>query len=430
MKIRHITPLALIAVIVGVLFAFGGSQTSSGGSQTSSAQDLEEFRGRLATYFADLEEAYPNVVAAGGPSELLEQVAEARQLIPGLSAEELWVSRDAFSQYPALWDLPTTISLAFDPAAQVGAAQGSTGSTGSLMSHSCPAPGPGGAFAGPQKHIENYFALEGLALLADAALEALPQDTLAAIPRVAAAALWALAQTPALVQLGLNEVNDVCEQDNHRAILHDVVGPRVDVAVSSRASQTSLNTHDTNIDGDLVAHNTNIDGDLVAHNTNIDGDLVAHNTNIDGDLVAHNTNIDGDLVAHDGNLATHDVDIKALVGGVQQTLDTTTEKMRVHLQVMTLPGQGEFLITADEAGLPVDVEFIAVQYSRDNLISFVDVLADTTVTVVKPGIHHLVISAKTSAAQIWEFQVRDDHGSYTHFGITVFNQSQQNSTGQ
>ncbi len=397
MKIRHIAPLALIAVIVSVLFASGGSQTSFGGSQTSSAQELEEFRGRLTTYFADLEEAYPNVVAAGGPSELLEQVAEARQLIPGLSAEELWVLRDAFSQYPALWDLPTTISLAFDPAAQVGAAQGSTASTGSLMSHTCPAPGPGGAFTGPQKHIQNYFAFEGLALLADAVLEALPQDTLAAIPRVAAAALWALAQTPALVQLGLNEVNDVCEQDNHRAILHDVVGPRIDVTLSTRASQASLDTHDANIDGDLVIHDANIDGDLVIH---------------------------------DGNLATHDVDIKVLVGGVQQTLDTTTEMKRVHLQVMTLPGQGEFLITADEAGLPVDVVFIAVQDSWDYSISFVDVLADTTITVVKPGIHHLVISAKTSAAKIWEFQVRDDHGSHTHFGITVFNQSQQNSTGQ
>ena len=389
MKIRHIIPLALIAVIVSVLFGIGGSQTSE-------AQELEQFRGRLATYFADLEEAYPTVIAAGGPGEPLEQITEARQLIPELSAEELGVLRDAISQYPTWWDIPTMISLSFEPAAQGGAAQGSTGSTASLMSHSCPAPGPGGAFTGAQKHIEQYFLLEGLGLIADAILEALPQDTLAAIPRIAAAAVWAAAQTPALVQLALNEVNDVCEADNHRAILHDVVGPRVDVAVSSRASQTSLNTHDTNIDGDLVTHDTNIDGDLVAHDTNIDGDLIIH-----------------------------DGDVKALLGGVQVTLDTTTEMKRIHLQVIELPDEREYLVLADEAGVPVNVEFIGVQYSGDDPVAFVDVTASADATIVKLGIHRLLIDPEEDvddidSAKIWEFRVEHSHGSFTHFGVVLF----------
>ena len=145
---------------------------------------------------------------------------------------------------------------------------------------------------------------------------------------------------------------------------------------------------------------------------------------------------DGDLVIHEANLATHDADIKALIGGVQTTLDTVTEMKRIHLQVVALPGQREFLITADEAGVPVDVTFIGVKYSRgDDPISFVDVLANTTVTMIRPGLHHVVISASRGSPvidpppNIAEFQVKHDHGSYADFGITVFQQVHDDNVG-
>ncbi|MCH7484391.1 MAG: hypothetical protein IIA90_04500 [Chloroflexi bacterium] len=398
MRIRQILPLALIAIAISVFLASDSTQTSSApdtlqrDSEQIAGADFEEFRGRLATLFADLEEAYPNVVAAGGPHELLEQITEARQLIPELTAEELWVLRDAISQYPAYWDIPTVISLSLEPGPQDQAPQDQApqASTGSLMSHTCPAPAGGGFFTGPQKHIQNEFlqkkirlSTKAKALLLEAVAMGIPEP-LNLIP----VAAWLFAEEVVLAEeliiLGTEEknaINDECEEDVHRAIMHDVVGPAV---------------------------------------LDLESDLANHDTNIDGDLIAHDTNIDGDLIIHDG-------DIKGLIGGVQETLDTTTEMKRVHLQIIALPGGREFLITADEAGVPVDVEFIAVRYSRGNdPISFVDVLADSTVTTVSPGVHHVEISKLKgspidSRSSLAVFEVRHDHGSYTHFGIIVVN---------
>lgn len=377
MRIRQILPLALIAIAISAFLAFDSTQTSSAPdtlqrvSEQNAGADLEEFRGRLATLFADLEDAHPNVVAASGPHELLEQITEARQLIPELTAEELSVLRDAISQYPAYWDSPTVISLSLEPGPQDQAPQASTGS---LMSHTCPAPAGGGIFTGPQKHIQNEFlqkkivlSTKAKALILEAAAMGIPEP-LNLIP----VAAWLFAEEVVLAEELIinfteekNAINDECEEDAHRAIMHDVVGPRIDVTLSTRASQTSLDTHDT--------------------------------------------------------------DIKAIVGDVQETLDTTTEMKRVHLQIIALPGGREFLITADEAGVPVDVEFIAVRYSRGNdPISFVDVLAETTVTTVSPGIHHVEISKLKGSpidprSSLAVFEVRHDHGSYTHFGIIVVN---------
>ena len=166
MRIRQILPLALIAIAISVFLASDSTQTSSApdtlqrDSEQIAGADFEEFRGRLATLFADLEEAYPNVVAAGGPHELLEQITEARQLIPELTAEELWVLRDAISQYPAYWDIPTVISLSLEPGPQDQAPQDQApqASTGSLMSHTCPAPAGGGSSPGRRNTSKMSFS--------------------------------------------------------------------------------------------------------------------------------------------------------------------------------------------------------------------------------------------------------------------------------
>ena len=46
------------------------------------------------------------------------------------------------------------------------------------------------------------------------------------------------------------------------------------------------------------------------------------------DLYDQNTDLDADLVIHDANLATHDVDIKALLAIIQETVDENQRLLR------------------------------------------------------------------------------------------------------
>ena len=347
MRIRHFIPLALIAVAVSVFLAFDSTQTSSARdasqlpSEPIAAGDLEEFRGQLATLYADLAEVYPIVIDAGGPRETLERIMAAEQLVAELTTEDLGVLRDAISQYPAWWDLPTTVLLSsVEPEAQ---GREALGSSASLTSHTCPAAADAVAELAALVLVQ---LADAAALVTESVMELLPTDGVTIAARAVATGLWIAAKvlvlTTGLAHLVFTEqnaANDECEHAAHQELLHDVVAPEV-------------------------------------------------------------------------------------------LID------RINLQVIALPGPREFLVTADEDGLPVDVEFIAVQYSRgDDPISFVDVLANTAVTMIRPGLHHVVISASRGSPvidpppNIAEFQVKHDHGSYADFGITVFHQVHDDNVG-
>ena len=317
MRIRHFIPLALIAVAVSVFLAFDSTQTSSArdalqrDSGQNAAGDLEEFRARLADHTAELADMYEDVIEAGGPASILGGLTEAQLLIPDLTDEDLGVLRDAISQYPAWWDLPGIVSVSSEPDAR---GREALGSTASLTSHpTCPAGVSltvriAAEIAARVAEAVNDLVNDGLTVVILGEGVTVPSPA----KIITGGIYWAL-RTASDVPQQVQAANSECEDANHRAILHDTVGPRIDVTLSTRASQASLDTHDA--------------------------------------------------------------DIKALIGGVQTTLDTVTEMKRIHLQVVALPGQREFLITADEAGVPVNVTFIGVKYSRgDDPISFVDVL--------------------------------------------------------
>ena len=117
--------------------------------------------------------------------------------------------------------------------------------------------------------------MKGKALLLEAATQGIPEPL--NIPLVAA---WVVGEelvlAGELVVLGTEEknaINDECEEDNHRAVVHDVVAPRIDTTVSSRASQSSLDAHDAN----LTTRADAIDAKLVV----IDGKLDVIGANID-----------------------------------------------------------------------------------------------------------------------------------------------------
>lgn len=416
-KIRYIFALVIGTVVLGAGGAFYITQSLSAHdtddgfvTQSLSAQDtdveLEEFRSKLASYYTELLQVYPYIRDAAPPS-LLGTLTEAQQAIPDLTYEDLALLREAISQNPTWWDFPKFVRSSLGPKTQglYGPAEGLQDDQESLTSHSCTSLG----ILFPNNSISDWYLSRGLSLAAESVMELLPTDGLTILARTIPTGLWIAAKVLDLVLEAEYFANDECEQNNHRSIAHDVVGPNVDTTVSSRATQTSLDTHDTNIDGDLVTHDTNIDGDLVTHDANIDGDLVIH-----------------------------DGDIKQIIGGVQNTLDTVIEMKYVHLQLIDISatkknGGRVFLLAASEAGVPVSVTCEVLQVAKANSpFAWMDVTGDTTCTVEKAdgGIHKVVIDPVAANAQYFEIQViHDDHGGDpAHRGIAVFDRRHVNNT--
>lgn len=183
--------------------------------------------------------------------------------------------------------------------------------------------------------------------------------------------------------------------------------------------QSTLGTHDANIDGDLANHNTNIENRIAAHDLNIDTDLAAHDANIDGDLAAH----DAKLMAHDvnidGDLMAHDIAVQAQLGGIQGTLDHEIEKQQVHMQVMTVVNRSRYMVLTTEAGLPVDVTFGDIEAYNPVTRSF-EKLSGASVTPIETGIYEVgMFLGPLNPSRIFRLNVTHDD-VVDHFGQIVF----------
>ena len=192
-----------------------------------------------------------------------------------------------------------------------------------------------------------------------------------------------------------------------------------------------LETHDSNIDADLAAHDVNIDTDLIAHNLNIVTNLAAHDLNIDTDLAAHDLNIDTDLIAHDLNIDTdlqiHDADIKLLLDGVQETLDEKVELRRVHMQVLQVSMRKRYLVSTNEAGIAVSVDFTSVEVFNDKTASF-EIIPNATVTELSPGMYDLQLNLDSeSPDKVFRLRVRHDE-LFDHFGEILFHRTTSDSS--
>jgi hypothetical protein len=194
---------------------------------------------------------------------------------------------------------------------------------------------------------------------------------------------------------------------------------------------SDLGSHDANIDADLAAHDANIDGDLAAHDAHINADLEAHDAHIDADLAAHDANlaahdahINADLEAHDAHinadLEQHDADIKALLDGVQETLDEKIELRRVHMQVLQVQNRQRYLVSTKEAGIAVSVDFLSIEVFNDKTSAF-QTIPTATVDELEPGLYDVRFNlGPKSPDKIFRIRVRHDE-MYDHFGEIMFN---------
>jgi hypothetical protein len=100
-------------------------------------------------------------------------------------------------------------------------------------------PGPGTPLG-----ITDYYIAAGVALGLEIVHVAIPDDVLTSPAQIAAAAAWGVAAGAALTLEGLNAVEAECDD----AKLEAFIRGNLDASVSSRVSQTSFNTFTANFD--------------------------------------------------------------------------------------------------------------------------------------------------------------------------------------
>jgi hypothetical protein len=93
------------------------------------------------------------------------------------------------------------------------------------------------------------------ALVADGVLEAVPQDTPDVAPRAAAVVVWAGVQTALRVIEHTYNIAQACDDSDHQQLVKD----NLDVKVSTRATQTSVNTLQTTVNNNNTTVVTKLD---------------------------------------------------------------------------------------------------------------------------------------------------------------------------
>ena len=125
------------------------------------------------------------------------------------------------------------------------------------------------------------------------------------------------------------------------------------------------------------------------------------------DVTASLADIDADLEAHDTKISN--------------TLADVVEHRDVDLQVIEIKAKQKFLVSASEAGVPLEgVVFTSVLASKSDPVSFVDITY--TQSTKLPGVYLVEIDLPSSVrdASIFAFEASHTNGSVEHLGFIVF----------
>jgi hypothetical protein len=332
-----------------------------------------------------------------------------------MTTRELAVLRDGFP--PSFWrSWRTTLmpalrragSLAPALEGRIVAAAEPFAPSSSLMSHSCPQ-----LYLGVQKTLATSLEFEDALLIARAAELGfqIAYDAASNDPTGIAGAAAAIPLGIAMgTRFALEEIRsraEACESENHEKILHDVVGPGVkamqeslkaldnlDVKVSTRASQSSLDGHAAAIQSLTNARANQLEALLKARADYIDAELKRREDFADAYLA--------NVVAH-------------------QQLD---------LQVVEIE-RGRLLLVASEAGTTVNVSLTGVRVAEAKPtapLTFHDVTATTQARQNTAGVLEITLDMRGPAkdATVYIISVAHGHGSIspigpvTHTGTTIF----------
>lgn len=224
-----------IAVCAAVLTAM---LVLPAGAAAESSQ--AQFRKQYLSYLADMGNVAKALEAspAGQASydrlalDPARAIARARLEVRSMSPAELAVLRDAVTSMDNWRSQPDLLQ---GTVARSGLQRGSARRIKGV-GPDCD-PGPGTPLG-----ITDYYIAAGVALGLEVVHVAIPDDILTSPAQIAAAAAWGVAAGTALTLEGLNAVEAECDD----AKLEAFIRGNLDASVSSRVSQTSFNTFTAN----------------------------------------------------------------------------------------------------------------------------------------------------------------------------------------
>src|SRR5882724_9849783 len=219
--------------------------------------DIEEFRRELDGFYADMQasmnnllesEFARNLVARAG-LDPLGQLTEARQKLPALTAQDLGLLKAAFAKNPNWRELPERLNSLLRPEVREGlqkmrvlaAVTPSPVSTlpGGITPDNC-----NNAFnadGSPRVSNTDISISQAFVIAGEIAMESLPTDVLTFEGHAFAAGILGGLKAAVLVLETFKNISDDCSDTNFQ----NYVTANLNEQVSTRSSQTSVNTVQT-----------------------------------------------------------------------------------------------------------------------------------------------------------------------------------------
>jgi hypothetical protein len=241
--------------------------------------DNETFRKQLDQYVSDVQDLSAMLVSTSYGREqalkltpdLATSAASARHAVAAYTPEQLTILQAAYSHDSAWRERPAQLKKLFTPKllAEIKALN-ADGSPHNVLDQTCDS-GPGT----PDGALDAYIA-EDVTFAAQSVMELLPTDFVSIAAREIPTGLFIAGEVAHKVLEQLNGIYVECEGIKAGWRIDQKL-PLIDVAVSTRASQVSLDTRANAIDLGIV--NTNIHLDNRA--TQIDNEIAATNVHLD-----------------------------------------------------------------------------------------------------------------------------------------------------
>jgi hypothetical protein len=239
--------LVLSAMAIGLPIAASASSSTASESKNTAA-----FRKEFVSYLTQMQQVGAMLQSSPRGRAALTRLGvkpstlvRSREAVQHMTPSELAVLQKAFAAVPGWQTHPRDLKAAlrrngFSPNGPVRAF---------AVGPDCD-PGPGSPLG-----ITDWYIAVGVALALEIAHEAIPDDIITSIAQVAAAGLWGIAATAALALESVNGVENECND----AKLEDFTRTQLDVAVSTRATQTSVDAFVANFNNLSTLVNSRLD---------------------------------------------------------------------------------------------------------------------------------------------------------------------------
>jgi hypothetical protein len=289
-----------LALVVVVLLSLGASSATGTSQSTSQAAFRQQFTAYLVQMqqVATIYQATPQGRAAfaGMRYKPSTAMARAREAVRQMTPAQLAVLQRSLSVYPAWRTIPVRLRTLV-----VRVGHKTPPRSGLITPDNC---ATARGFGYTQTDVE--IAADA-ALAADAILEAVPSDLLSEVVRIAAVLIWAVPQGFLRGFEHSYNIASACDDADHQALvqqnldvkvstratqssldslttnfnaLSTLINARLDVAVSTRATQTSVNTLLTNVNN-LQTSVTTFHNEFTANAIVVNTKLDSANTKLD-----------------------------------------------------------------------------------------------------------------------------------------------------